>query len=106
VDDDANALETAEQNPRREYGTIYRVMGAAGGQAALYTLAQLKTRPEPVALLTGDQRMPGRPANSHLFEGPHAIGGRWPLKDRRVRSFLSRSHMPCAGWMLPATRMP
>lgn len=69
MDDDANALEAAEQNPRREYGTIYGVMRAAGGEAALYMLAQLKTRQEPVALLTGDQRMPDRQANSHLFEG-------------------------------------
>ena len=32
-------------------GLTYRVMRAASGQAALDTLAQLKTREEPVALL-------------------------------------------------------
>ncbi len=34
-------------------------MRAASGQAALDTLAQLKARQEPVALLVSDQRMPG-----------------------------------------------
>jgi thioredoxin reductase (NADPH) len=34
-------------------------MRAASGQAALDTLAQVKTRQEPVALLMSDQRMPG-----------------------------------------------
>ncbi len=34
-------------------------MRAAGGQAALDTLAQLKSRDEPVALIISDQRMPG-----------------------------------------------
>ena len=47
------------QDLRRQYGAEYRVMRAASGQAALDTLAQLKTRQEPVALLLSDQRMPG-----------------------------------------------
>ena len=34
-------------------------MRAASGQAALDTLAQLKAREEPVALMVSDQRMPG-----------------------------------------------
>jgi thioredoxin reductase (NADPH) len=59
VDDDVNVLETVVQDLRREYGATYRVMRAASGQAALDTLAQLKTRQEPVALLVSDQRMPG-----------------------------------------------
>jgi len=59
VDDDVSVLEAVVQDLRRQYGTTYRVMRAASGQAALDTLTQLKTRDEPVALLVSDQRMPG-----------------------------------------------
>jgi len=59
VDDDIGVLEAVVQDLRRHYGATYRVMRAASGQAALDTLAQLKTRQEPVALLLSDQRMPG-----------------------------------------------
>src|SRR3984957_8360713 len=59
VDDDVNVLEAVVQDLRREYGATYRGMRAAGGQPALDTLAQLKTRQEPVALIVSDQRMPG-----------------------------------------------
>ncbi len=59
IDDDVNVLEAVVQDLRRHYGAKYRVMRAASGQAALDTLAQLKTRQEPVALLLSDQRMPG-----------------------------------------------
>jgi thioredoxin reductase (NADPH) len=59
VDDDASVLEAVVQDLRRQYGNTYRVMRAGGGQAALDTLTQLKTREEPVALLLSDQRMPG-----------------------------------------------
>lgn len=59
VDDDVSVLEAIVQDLRRQYGATYRVMRAAGGQAALDTLDQLKTRQEPVALLLSDQRMPG-----------------------------------------------
>lgn len=59
VDDDVNVLEAVVQDLRRQYGADYRVMRAAGGQPALDTLAQVKTREEPVALLISDQRMPG-----------------------------------------------
>jgi thioredoxin reductase (NADPH) len=59
VDDDVSVLEAVVQDLRRQYGAVYRVMRAASGQAALDTLAQLKTRQEPVALLLSDQRMPG-----------------------------------------------
>src|SRR5271155_2334280 len=59
VDDDVNVLEAVVQDLRREYGATYRVMRAAGGQAALDTLAQLKVRQDPVALILSDQRMPG-----------------------------------------------
>jgi thioredoxin reductase (NADPH) len=59
VDDDVNVLEAVVQDLRRQYGATYRVMRAASGQAALDTLAQLKDRQEPVALICSDQRMPG-----------------------------------------------
>ena len=59
VDDDANLLEAVVKDLRREYGAAYRVIHAGGGQAALETLAQLKTRQEPVALLLRGQRMTG-----------------------------------------------
>jgi thioredoxin reductase (NADPH) len=59
VDDDVNVLEAVVQDLRRHYGAEYRVMRAASGQAALDTLAQVKAREEPVALLLSDQRMPG-----------------------------------------------
>ena len=59
VDDDVSVLEAVVQDLRRQYGSNYRVMRAASGQAALDTLAQLQTREEPVALLVSDQRMPG-----------------------------------------------
>ena len=59
VDDDVSVLEAVVQDLRRRFGAEYRVMRAASGQAALDTLAQLKARQEPVALLLSDQRMPG-----------------------------------------------
>jgi thioredoxin reductase (NADPH) len=160
VDDDVNVLEAVVQDLRREYGATYRVMRAASGQAALDTLAQLKTRQEPVALLVSDQRMPGMTGVEFLerarefypearrvlltayadteaairaintarihyylhkpwdppeeklypvladllgdwqagyqpsFEGLRVIGHRWSLRDHRMRSFLSRNHVP------------
>src|SRR6202041_2322376 len=59
VDDDVNVLEAVVQDLRRQYGATYRILRAASAQAALDTLAQLKTRQEPVALICSDQRMPG-----------------------------------------------
>src|SRR5246127_1598221 len=59
VEDDVIVLEAVVQDLRRNYGAEYRVMRAASGRAALDTLAQVKTREEPVALLLSDQRMPG-----------------------------------------------
>ena len=160
VDDDANVLEAVVQDLRREYGATYRVMRAASGQAALDTMAQLKKRQEPVALLLSDQRMPGMTGVEFLekarelypeakrvlltayadteaairaintarihyylnkpwdppeeklypvltdlledwlagyqppFEGVRVIGHRWSLQDHKVRTFLSRNHVP------------
>ena len=59
VDDDLSVLEAVVQDLRRQYGAEYRVIRAAGGQAALDTLKQLKAREEAVALMVSDQRMPG-----------------------------------------------
>ncbi len=72
VDDDVSVLEAVVQDLRRQYGSTYRVMRAAGGQAALDTLAQLKTREEPVALIVSDQRMPGM-TGVELLEQSRAI---------------------------------
>jgi thioredoxin reductase (NADPH) len=66
VDDDVNVLEAVVQDLRRHYGAEYRIMRAASGQAALDTLAQVKAREEPVALLLSDQRMPGMPGVEFL----------------------------------------
>ena len=62
VDDDISVLEAVVQDLRRQYGATYRIMRAASGPAALDTLAQLKTRDEPVALIISDQRMAKRAA--------------------------------------------
>src|SRR5580692_9010932 len=160
VDDDVSVLEAVVQDLRRKYGETYRIMRAASGPAALDTLAQLKTRQEPVALILSDQRMPGMtgvellertrtiypdarrvlltayadteaairaintarihyylnkpwdPPEEKLypvlndlledwqagyrpaFEGLRVIGSRWSLADFRVRTFLSRNHVP------------
>lgn len=59
VDDDISVLEAVVQDLRRQYGADYRIMRAASGQAALDTLAQVKLRQDPVALIVSDQRMPG-----------------------------------------------
>ncbi len=59
VDDDVSVLEAVVQDLRRQYGSVYRIMRAASGKAALDTLEQLKAREQPVALLLSDQRMPG-----------------------------------------------
>ena len=160
VDDDVSVLEAVVQDLRRHYGATYRVMRAASGQAALDTMAQLKKRQEPVALLLSDQRMPGMTGVEFLekarelypeakrvlltayadteaairaintarihyylnkpwdppeeklypvltdlledwlagyqppFEGVRVIGHRWSLQDHKVRTFLSRNHVP------------
>jgi thioredoxin reductase (NADPH) len=160
VDDDVNVLEAVVQDLRRHYGENYRILRAANGQAALDTLAELKTRQEPVALLLSDQRMPGMSGVDFLeqsrafypdakrvlltayadteaavrainaarihyylnkpwdppeeklypvltdlledwqaaylppFEGLRVVGHRWSLRDHKVRSFLSRNHVP------------
>ena len=72
IDDDISVLEAVVQDLRRQYGNTYRVMRAAGGQAALDTLAQLKSRDEPVALIISDQRMPGI-SGVQLLEQARAI---------------------------------
>jgi thioredoxin reductase (NADPH) len=160
VDDDVSVLEAVVQDLRRQYGADYRIMRAASGQAALDTLTQVKARPEPVALILSDQRMPGMTGVDFLersreiypearrvlltayadteaaikainsarihyylnkpwdppedklypvlndllddwkagftppFEGLRVIGNRWSLQDHRLRSFLSRNHVP------------
>ena len=72
VDDDTSVLEAVVQDLRRQYGATYRVMRAASGPAALDTLAQLKSRDEPVALIISDQRMPGM-SGVEMLESARAI---------------------------------
>jgi thioredoxin reductase (NADPH) len=59
VDDDNSVLEALVQDLRRHYGSGYRILRAASGQAGLDTIVELKKRGETIALLLSDQRMPG-----------------------------------------------
>ncbi len=59
IDDDTSVLEAVVQDLRRQYGKDYRIVRAAGGQAALDTAVQLRERGESIALFLSDQRMPG-----------------------------------------------
>ncbi len=59
IDDDTSVLEAVVQDLRRQYGKEYRIVRAAGGQAALDTTIQLRERGESIALFLSDQRMPG-----------------------------------------------
>ena len=59
IDDDTSVLEAVVQDLRRQYGKEYRIVRAAGGQAALDTSIQLRERGESIALFLSDQRMPG-----------------------------------------------
>lgn len=59
VDDDVSVLEAVVQDLRRKYGSEYRILRAASGQAALDTCQQLQQRGDAVALFLSDQRMPG-----------------------------------------------
>jgi len=76
IDDDINVLEAVVQDLRRQYGSVYRIMRAGSGQAALDTLQQLKVREEAVALFLSDQRMPGMTGVEFLEKAreiyPHA----------------------------------
>jgi thioredoxin reductase (NADPH) len=59
IDDDISVLEAVVQDLRRQYGSVYRILRAGSGQAAIDTCKQLKAREEQVALFLSDQRMPG-----------------------------------------------
>jgi thioredoxin reductase (NADPH) len=59
VDDDVVVLEAVVADLRRQYAEQYHVLRAAGGQAGLDTLAELRQRGEHVALILSDHRMPG-----------------------------------------------
>ncbi len=59
IDDDTSVLEAVVQDLRRQYGKDYRIVRAAGGQAAFDTSVQLRERGESIALFLSDQRMPG-----------------------------------------------
>jgi thioredoxin reductase (NADPH) len=59
VDDEPQVLNAIERDLRAHFKGEVRVMKANGGQEALETVRQLKTREMPLALLLVDQRMPG-----------------------------------------------
>ena len=59
VDDEPQVLNAIERDLRAHFQGEVRVMKANGGQEALETVRQLKTRDMPLALLLVDQRMPG-----------------------------------------------
>ena len=90
VDDDVSVLEAVVQDLRRQYGATYRVMRAASGPAALDTLAQLKTRDEPVALIVSDQRMPGMSGVEMLESARTHLSRRAPHPSHRVCRHRSR----------------
>src|SRR3974377_792109 len=58
VDDDADVLRAVERDLRKQYSDRYRVMSADSGGGGADTLKRLAQRPEPVALLLADYRMP------------------------------------------------
>ncbi|TGD77559.1 FAD-dependent oxidoreductase [Hymenobacter wooponensis] len=58
VDDDPQVLAAISQDLRREFRQDYRILSANSGPEALTTLAELRTRAEPLALVLADQRMP------------------------------------------------
>src|ERR1700704_4562451 len=58
VDDDPDVLRAVERDLRKKYSDRYRVMSADSGPSALNVLSKLAQRPEPVALVLADHRMP------------------------------------------------
>ena len=58
VDDDAQVLVAITHDLRQEFRQAYRLLSVASGPAALTTLAELRARAEPLALVLCDQRMP------------------------------------------------
>lgn len=58
VDDEPEVLEAVVYDLQRGYGERYRIVRSTSGKVALETLAELKRRGRPVALLLVDQRMP------------------------------------------------
>ncbi len=58
VDDDPQVLGAIAQDLRHEFRKGYRILPVSSGPEALATLAELRTRAEPLALVLADQRMP------------------------------------------------
>ena len=58
VDDDPQVLAAITRDLRQEFRAGYRILSVNSGPEALTTLAELRTRAEPLALVLVDQRMP------------------------------------------------
>ncbi|NML65404.1 FAD-dependent oxidoreductase [Hymenobacter sp. RP-2-7] len=58
VDDDPQVLAAITRDLRQEFRPNYRILSVGSGPEALTTLAELRTRAEPLALVLCDQRMP------------------------------------------------
>jgi thioredoxin reductase (NADPH) len=58
VDDDPQVLTAIAHDLRQEFRKDYRILSVGSGSEALTTLAELRTRAEPLALVLADQRMP------------------------------------------------
>ena len=59
VDDDPQVLSAIRRDLKERYQAEYRVLATASAESALETLAELKRRGDPLALIVSDQRMPG-----------------------------------------------
>jgi thioredoxin reductase (NADPH) len=59
VDDDPQVAKAVVQDLRSKYAKDYQILSAVSGDEALETIAQLKQRNAPLALMLVDQRMPG-----------------------------------------------
>ena len=58
VDDDPVVSQAITRDLRAKYGSVYRIVRATSGAAALGVLAELALRARAVALIATDQRMP------------------------------------------------
>jgi thioredoxin reductase (NADPH) len=66
VDDEPAVLAAVARDLRRRFGERFRIVRAHSGAEALDTLAELRRRGDPVALLVADQRMPGMSGTDYL----------------------------------------
>ena len=85
-----------ERNLRHKYGSAYRVVRAASGDAALDALRQRKLCNERVALLLGDQRPDMRTKRQAVLVAAQAANS-----EGFVRGVPRVPDMPSAVWINP-----